>query len=80
MLEALLKAGADPNTAARRMGETVLMRAARTGSPEALKVLVAHGADVNQPEELARRDGADVGGGREQRRRPWRCCSRWAPT
>ena len=31
-------------------GETVLMRAARTGTPAAIKVLVAHGADVNRPE------------------------------
>ena len=36
MIETLLKAGADPNTATPE-GETVLMTAARTGKPGAVK-------------------------------------------
>jgi ankyrin repeat protein len=36
MIETLVKAGADPSTTITE-GETVLMRAARTGSPEAIK-------------------------------------------
>ena len=40
----LLKAGADPES--RTAGETTLMTAARTGAVDAVKVLLAHGADV----------------------------------
>jgi ankyrin repeat protein len=50
MIEALLKAGASPN-AAYGAGETPLMIAARTGNLEAVKVLLAHSADVNAAEE-----------------------------
>src|SRR5207247_5346511 len=46
---ALLKAGADANSTTRE-SETVLMTAARTGSVPALKVLMAHGANVNARE------------------------------
>ena len=49
MIEQLLKAGADANTALPE-GETALMTAARTGKVDAVKVLLAHGADVNAKE------------------------------
>src|SRR6476620_2145407 len=45
MIEQLLAAGADPN-AALPEGETALMTAARAGNPDAVRALVAHGADV----------------------------------
>ena len=79
VIELLLKAGADPNSAMAE-GETVLMTAARTGKPDAVKALLVHGADVNARESFAGRDGADVGGGREPRRRDQGCCSNSAPT
>jgi ankyrin repeat protein len=44
-----LKAGADPNTATPE-GETVLMTASKTGKLDAVKVLLAHGAEVNKKE------------------------------
>ena len=56
-----------PN-AALPEGETALMTAARTGKVEAVKLLLAHGADVNAQGTVARPDGADVGRGREPRR------------
>jgi ankyrin repeat protein len=46
LVELLLKAGADANTMGVD-GETALMTAARAGSVENVKALVAHGADVN---------------------------------
>ena len=49
MVEKLLKAGANPN-AAQWTGETALMTCARTGNVEAVKSLLAHGADVNAKE------------------------------
>ncbi len=49
MIETLLKAGADAN-AALPGGQTVLMTAARTGSPDAVRALLAHGADVKARE------------------------------
>lgn len=49
VVERLLKAGANPNSA-RQTGETVLMTAARSGSLEAVKLLLDHGADVNAKE------------------------------
>jgi ankyrin repeat protein len=49
MIEQLLAAGADPNTALPE-GETVLMTAARNGNPRAVKLLLARGADVNATE------------------------------
>ena len=49
MIERLLGAGADPNTALPD-GETVLMTAARTGTTDAVKALLAHGANVNARE------------------------------
>ena len=45
MVERLLVAGADPNSALPD-GETVLMTAARTGSADVVKALVARGANV----------------------------------
>jgi uncharacterized protein len=45
IVEKLLIAGADPNTTMPD-GETVLMTAARTGKLEALKVLIARGANI----------------------------------
>lgn len=50
IIEALLKAGADPNTRETSDGETVLMTAARSGNAEAVRALLAHGADVNAKE------------------------------
>ena len=50
MIEMLLEAGADPNT--RLAGETALMTAARSGSVDALTILITHGADVNAKEPL----------------------------
>ena len=50
MVEALLKAGADPDTLTTQDGETVLMTAARAGQLEAVKVLATHGASVNARE------------------------------
>jgi ankyrin repeat protein len=52
MVEALLKAGADPNTLTTADGETVLMTAARAGQVEAVQALVAHGANVNARENF----------------------------
>jgi ankyrin repeat protein len=46
MIEALLKAGADPNSALPGE-ESALMTASRTGRVDAVKVLIAHGANVN---------------------------------
>jgi ankyrin repeat protein len=48
-LRALLAAGGNAN-AALPSGETVLMTAARTGTPDALRVLLDHGADVTARE------------------------------
>jgi ankyrin repeat protein len=50
VIEALLKAGADPNTRVTGDGETVLMTTARSGNADAVKILLAHGADVNARE------------------------------
>jgi ankyrin repeat protein len=49
MIAVLLAAGADPNTAVSK-GQTVLMTAARTGNPAAVKVLLDHGARVEARE------------------------------
>ena len=49
VIEALLKAGANPNDASAE-GETVLMTAARTGNPAAVSVLLKAGASVNATE------------------------------
>ena len=48
MLERLLKAGEDANAVVSESGDTVLMLTARTGKPEAVAVLLDHGADVNK--------------------------------
>jgi ankyrin repeat protein len=56
MVEILLKAGANPN-AALPTGETPLMAAARTGKVDAVKVLLARGADVNAKETLKGQTG-----------------------
>ncbi len=50
VVEALLLAGAEPNRFAA--GETPLMTAARTGSVDAARLLLAHGADLHLTEEL----------------------------
>jgi ankyrin repeat protein len=50
MIEALLKAGADPKALTTQDGETVLMTAARAGNADAVKILLEHGADVNARE------------------------------
>lgn len=49
IIDALLKAGADPNTK-NPEGETPLMAAARSGNVEAAKRLLDAGADVNAKE------------------------------
>jgi len=46
MVDRLLKAEANPN-AAQQTGETLLMTCARTGNVDAVKSLLARGADVN---------------------------------
>jgi ankyrin repeat protein len=48
MIDKLLKAGEDPNAVISEMGDTALMLAARTGKPDAVKVLLDHGADANK--------------------------------
>lgn len=50
VIEALLQAGADPNTRVTSDGETILMTTARAGSAAAVSVLLNHGADVNAKE------------------------------
>ena len=49
MIDRLLRAGADPN-GALRLGETPLMAASRSGNADAVKLLIARGADVNARE------------------------------
>jgi ankyrin repeat protein len=49
MNDLLLNAKADPNLTLPE-GETPLMTAARTGKPEAVKLLISHGVDVNAKE------------------------------
>ena len=51
VMDALLKAGADP-AATVPDGETVLMTAARSGNPDAVNVLLARRADVNAREQV----------------------------
>ena len=51
IVEALLKAGADPNSV-KSNGTTALMTAASSGSPEAVKVLLDHGANINAKESV----------------------------
>ncbi len=51
MLDRLLTAGANPNETGPQ-GETPLMLASRSGNLDAIKVLLAHKADVNAKEEL----------------------------
>ena len=48
MIEKLLKAGEDANAVVSESGDTVLMLAARTGKPDAVAMLLNHGADVNK--------------------------------
>jgi ankyrin repeat protein len=52
MIDALLKAGVDPNTPVLSRGETALMMAARTGKADAVKVLLDNGAKVNATDDL----------------------------
>jgi ankyrin repeat protein len=51
MIDALLKAGADPKTLSTPDGETVLMTAARAGNLAVVRTLVDRGADVNAREK-----------------------------
>src|SRR5207244_6667627 len=51
IIDALLKAGADPNEHLP-MGRTPLMAASRTGNVDAMKVLLDRGADVSARETL----------------------------
>jgi ankyrin repeat protein len=52
VVEALLRAGADPDTPRGDSGETVVMSAARTGQAEVLQRLIAFGADVNARDKI----------------------------
>lgn len=52
VVEALLVAGADPNTTRADSGETVAMIAARGGHTGALLQLIAHGADLNRQDAV----------------------------
>ena len=52
VVEALLRGGADPNTARGDSGETILMIAARNGHVDVLQRLVAQGANVNVSERI----------------------------
>ncbi len=61
-------------------GVTPLMEAARSGSVEAVRLLLAHGADVNARERSAAADRADVGGLAAAPGHRQGCCSRTAPT
>ena len=54
IIEVLLKAGADAKTATTN-GTTPLMFAAASGRVEAVKLLVAHGADINAKESARER-------------------------
>ena len=56
MVGRLLKAGANPNVALPN-GETPLMTAARTGKVEAVKALLARGADVQAKETIKGQTG-----------------------
>ena len=60
MVRVLVNAGANVN-AALPAGETVLMTCARTGNVDALKILIARGADVNAAETWREQTVADVG-------------------
>ncbi len=51
MVDALLKAGADPRTLTTEDGETVLMTAARAGNTDVVQMLLDRGADVNAREK-----------------------------
>jgi len=51
MMEALLKAGADPS-ATYGAGETPLMLVARTGNLNAVKLLIDRGANINGADEF----------------------------
>jgi uncharacterized protein len=48
MIGGLLKAGEDANAVMSEAGDTALMLAARTGKPDAVAMLLEHGADVNK--------------------------------
>ena len=61
MVEALLGHGAHANDALDTTGATALMTCARSGSAAAVRLLVAHGADVNAVGDGPRSDGPDVG-------------------
>jgi ankyrin repeat protein len=50
IIDALLRGGADANTALPNQGETVLMTAARTGKSGAIRALLIRGAKVNTAE------------------------------
>ena len=54
----VLDAGADANEKFPG-GETILMIASRSGNPELVKLLLAHGARVNEKGSGIRRNGAD---------------------
>src|ERR1017187_10242268 len=50
MIAKLIKAGADPNAALTKFGDTALMMTAKTGKSDAVKVLLDHKAQVNARE------------------------------
>jgi len=52
IVEALLRAGADPNITRADSGETVLMIAAKSGHPGVLQRLLAYGAEPNARDDV----------------------------
>ena len=52
MIEELLKAGVDVNAPVLSHGETALMMASRSGSVDAVKVLLDHGAQIKRKDTL----------------------------
>jgi ankyrin repeat protein len=50
VLERLIKAGADANTALNSYGDTALMMASRSGKADAVKILLDRGAQINAKE------------------------------
>ncbi len=59
MIARMLDAGADANGTSNE-GQTILMTAALSGNPDAIKLLIQRGAKVNEVEPYKGSDGPDV--------------------